>query len=175
MVSNKSAPRYLSLAPRRSRLRNSIKTSVHATPAVYRSSEMLGSKLLVSAVGEAKADQALGAGTKTELIPVTFPNRANYQSRAQPPAPQPHMQCSTVNKYSDLLSSATFLSKIATLCHQTFTLERSSDYQPEPTVCPASAMQMELEHKMHKIHSFSVSKQAGFQTNAVLSYHPPPH
>ena len=94
VVSNKSAPRYLSLALRRSRLRNSIKTSVHATPAMYRSSEMLGrqcrvggaqrQQLPVAALGAgqcsalgARQCSALGAGTKTELIPVTFPNRAN--------------------------------------------------------------------------------------------------
>ena len=61
------------------------------------------------------------------------------------------------------------------LCHQTFTLEGSSDYQPEPTVCPASAIELSAIQSCHNMHSFSVLKQAGFQTNAVLGHRPPPH
>ena len=51
--------------------------------------EMLGTVLLLCSSGAEAA-----AATKTELIPVTFPNRANYQSRSlnHLAAPGPHMQ-----------------------------------------------------------------------------------
>ena len=51
------------------------------------------------------------------------------------------------------------------LCHQTstFTLEGSSDYQPEPTVCPASAIELPAIRSCHKMHSFSVLKQPAFR------------
>ena len=95
VVSNKSVPCYLLLAPRHSRLRNSIKTSVHATLRCTHSSVRWNAGNLVVSAAIAEAAAAAGsAGTKTELIPVTFPNRANYQSRSlnHLPAPGYHMQ-----------------------------------------------------------------------------------
>ena len=81
------------------------------------------------------------------------------------------MQCSAINTLICAFAPATFLYAIRLL--------HSKDPQPEPTVCPASAMELSavLQYLVRKCRntesekaaSFSALKQAvGFQANAVL-------